>query len=84
LQQKRHDYYEENKDRKKEYAKQWKLVCVQKQEHFEKNKVKINEYRRCEYAENKEQIKPKKKNTEKLRKPKIFQFEIIFPCSKVL
>ena len=24
LQQKRHDYYEENKDRIKEYAKQWK------------------------------------------------------------
>ncbi len=41
LQQKRHDYYEENKDRIKEYAKQWKqdnpsLVWLQKQEYFEK------------------------------------------------
>jgi len=30
------------------------MVWVQKQEHFEKNKDKINEYRRCKYAENKE------------------------------
>ena len=50
---------EEHKDRIKEYAKQWKqdnpsMVWVQKQEYFEKNKDKINEHRRCEYAENKE------------------------------
>ena len=50
---------EEDKDRIKEYAKQWKqdnpsMVWVQKQEYFEKNKDKINEYRRCKYAENKE------------------------------
>ena len=50
---------EEDKDRIKEYAKQWKqdnpsMVWVQKQEYFEKNKDKINEHRRCEYAENKE------------------------------
>ena len=59
LQQKRHDYYEENKDRIKEYAKQWKqdnpsMAWLQKQEYFEKNKDKINEYRRRKYAENKE------------------------------
>ena len=59
LQQKRHDYYEENKDRIKEYVKQWRqdnpsLVWLQKQEYFEKNKDKINEYRRRKYAENKE------------------------------
>jgi hypothetical protein len=89
LQQKRHDYYGENKDRIKEYAEQWKqdhssMVCVPKQEYFEKNKDKINESRRRKCAENKEQINQKKKNTEKLRKPKISQFEIIFPYSKVL
>ena len=49
LQQKRHDYYEENIDRIKEYAEQWKqdnpsMVWLQKQEYFEKNKDKINEY----------------------------------------
>ena len=60
------------------------MVWLQKQEYFEKNKDKINEYRRRKYAENKEQINQKKKNTEKLRKPKISQFEIIFPYSKVL
>jgi hypothetical protein len=43
LQQKRHDYYEENKDRIKEYAKYWKqdnplTAWVQKQEYFEKNR----------------------------------------------
>jgi hypothetical protein len=27
------------------------MVWVQKQEYFEKNKDKINEYRRCKYAE---------------------------------
>jgi hypothetical protein len=59
LQQKRHDYYEENIDRIKEYAEQWKqdnpsMVWLQKQEYFEKNKDKINEYRRRKYAENKE------------------------------
>jgi hypothetical protein len=48
-----------NKDRIKEYAKQWKqdnpsLVWLQKQEYFEKNKDKINEYRLRKYAENKE------------------------------
>ena len=88
LQQKRHDYYGENKDRIKEYAKQWKqahssMVCVPKQEYFEKNKDKINESRRRTCAENKEQINQKKKNTEKLRKPKISQFEIIFPYAYV-
>jgi len=30
------------------------MVWVQKQEYFEKNKDKINEYRRRKYAENKE------------------------------
>jgi hypothetical protein len=50
---------EENKDRIKEYTKQWKqdnpsMVWLQKQEYFEKNKDKINEYRRRKYAENKE------------------------------
>ncbi len=40
LQQKRHDYYGENKDRIKEYAKQWKqahssMVCVPKISQFE-------------------------------------------------
>ena len=50
---------EEDKDRIKEYATQWKqdnpsMVWVQKQEYFEKNKDKINEYRRRKYAENKE------------------------------
>ena len=91
LQQERHDYYEENKDRIKEYSKQWKhwqdnpsMVWLQKQEYFEKNKDKINESRRRKCAENKEQINHKKKNTEKLRKPKISQFEIILPYSKVL
>ena len=89
LQQKRHDYYGENKDRIKEYAEQWKqdhssMVCVPKQEYFEKNKDKINESRRRKCAENNEQINQKKKNTEKLRKPKISQFEIMFPYSKVL
>jgi len=66
LQQERHDYYEENKDRIKEYSKQWKqdnpsMVWLQKQEYFEKNKNKINEYRRRKYAENKEQMKQKKR-----------------------
>ena len=89
VQQKRHDYYGENKDRIKEYAKQWKqdhssMVCVPKQEYFEKNKDKIKQSRRRKCAENKEQINHKKKNTEKLRKPKISQFEIVFPYSKVL
>ena len=50
---------EEDKDRIKEYAKQWKqdnpsMVWVQKQEYFEKHKDKFNEYRRRKYAENKE------------------------------
>jgi hypothetical protein len=31
------------------------MVWLQKQEYFEKNKDKINEYRRRKYAENKEQ-----------------------------
>ena len=66
LQQKRHDYYGENKDRIKECAKQWKqdhssMVCVPKQEYFEKNKDKINESRRRKCAENKEQINQKKR-----------------------
>jgi len=55
------------------------MVCVPKQEYFEKNKDKINESRRRKCAENKEQINQKKKNTEKLRKPKISQFEKKFP-----
>ena len=37
------------------------MVWVQKQEYFEKNKEKINEYRRRKYAENKEQINQKKR-----------------------
>ena len=37
------------------------MVWVQKQEYFEKNKDKINEYRRRKYAENKEQINQKKR-----------------------
>jgi hypothetical protein len=57
---------------------------VQKQEYFEKKKNKVNESRRRKCAENNEQINQKKKNTEKLRKPKISQFEIMFPYSKVL
>ena len=58
------------------------MASLRKQEYFEKNKDKINEYRRRKYAENKEQINQKKKeNTEKLRKPKISQFEINFPYS---
>ena len=57
LQQKSHDAA--NKQKIKEYAKQWKqdnpsMVWVQKQEYFEKNKDKSNEYRRRKYAENKE------------------------------
>jgi hypothetical protein len=42
---------------------------------------KINEYTRRKYAENKEQMNQKKENTEKLRKPKIYQFEIFFTFS---
>ena len=37
------------------------MVWLQKQEYFEKNKDKINEYRRRKYAENKEQINKKKR-----------------------
>jgi len=37
------------------------MVWLQKQEYFEKNKDKINEYRRRKYAENKEQINQKKR-----------------------
>ena len=70
------------------YAPQWKqdhssIVCVPKQEYFEKNKDKINKSRRRKCAENKEQINKQKKSTEKLRKPKISQFEIIFPYAYV-
>ena len=39
------------------------MVWLQKQEYYEKNKNKINEYRRHgrKYAENKEQINQKKR-----------------------
>ena len=37
------------------------MVWLQKQEYFEKNTDKINEYRRRKYAENKEQINQKKR-----------------------
>jgi hypothetical protein len=37
------------------------MVWLQKQEYFEKNKDKINKYRRRKYAENKEQINQKKR-----------------------
>ena len=40
------------------------MASLRKQEYFEKNKDKINEYRRRKYAENKEQINKKKENTE--------------------
>ena len=41
------------------------MVWVQKQEYFEKNKDKINEYRRRKYAENKEQINKTKRENKK-------------------
>ena len=58
LQQKRHEYYEVNKDKLLEQTKQWKednpvRVTEQRKEYFEKNKDKINEYRRRKYAEKK-------------------------------
>ena len=58
LQQKRHEYYEENKDKLLEQTKQWKednpvRVTEQRKEYFEKNKDKINEYRRRKFAEKK-------------------------------
>jgi len=37
------------------------MVCVPKQEYFEKNKDKINKSRRRKCAENKEQINKKKR-----------------------
>ena len=89
LQQKRHDYYGENKDRIKEWAKQWKqdhssMVCVPKQEYFEKNKDKINESRRRKCAENKEQINQKKKEYRKAQKPKNISVWNNFPlCVRV-
>jgi hypothetical protein len=42
------------------------MASLRKQEYFEKNKDKIKKTK-------------KKENTEKLRKPKISQFEIFFP-----
>jgi hypothetical protein len=41
------------------------MASLRKQEYFEKNKDKINEYRRRKYAENKEQINQKKKRIQK-------------------
>ena len=46
------------------------MVWLQKQEYFEKNKDKINEYRRRKYAENKEQINQKKGEYRKAQKAK--------------
>ena len=41
------------------------MVWLPKPEYYEKNKDKINEYRRRKYAENKEQINQKKKRIQK-------------------
>jgi hypothetical protein len=58
LQQKRQDYYEQNKDKIQEYKKKWNeeskfMVRVTKQEYYNKNKDKINEYHHRKYAEKK-------------------------------
>ena len=46
------------------------MVCVPKQEYFEKNKDKVNESRRRKCAENKEQINQKNKEYRKAQKAK--------------
>jgi hypothetical protein len=46
------------------------MASLQKQEYLEKNKDKINEYRRRKYAENKEQTNQKKREYRKAQKAK--------------
>ena len=60
------------------------MVCVPKQEYFEKNKNKVNESRRRKCAENKEQINQKKKEYRKAQKAKNISVRNNFPsCVRV-